>query len=945
MKLYMKRFTSGLMALLLVLSLFVGGLPAKVFAATGSYTYNTGTRHDYNAVLSDQAKAYYTGDYTWEKLSALEGGTEDCLDQSSAMFQALNELMTDTMTKSVSYSSLPDYWEYTDASDGSSGTIWFYWDTTSSGTMSREHVWPKSHASFHENDGGCDLHHLRPSISNINSSRGNLIMGNVQGLSGASAYSYGGNVVLYKTSKLCEVNDNIKGDVARIFLYVWCRWEEPNLFKDTPNPIISANDSANDGGKVIESLDTLLEWCAIDPVDTWEMSRNDQTEKIQGNRNVFIDYPEFAWLIFGQDVPADLNTPSDNGGTTVNPGCTHSWNAATCTSPKTCSKCGATEGSAAGHSWQAATCLQAMTCLTCGATEGSVASHADANGDKICDTCGTSMGTVTPPAVSGSGYILITSADQLTTGQYVMIADHGYAPGVYDNGWLTAVQPTVSDNVVTDAQGGVWTLTFDGTSVTLTDSNGVTVKPKSGNNNGIISGSYDWAWEFDESAGTTKFKGVGSDTTTLASNKTSGNMFRAYKNSTASGYPCNFKLYKLVEHTHSYVGTVTTEPTCTASGVKTYTCSGCSDSYTEEIAALGHSYDAVVTAPTCTTAGYTTYTCSVCDHSYTADNVDALGHTYVDGKCSVCGEADPDAPTGPIADTNLKFRGDAGISFQDYIGMNIMFQNSVADAYDEFYVVATQVAPDGTITESVCNAVPVNKSYTIFEHPVMAWSMTEQVTLTLYAKKGDVLYVGESRTASVESLALTKLAAFVQAGTTENCAMLVDMLNYGAELQKNQKHFADSIPSAGEYAIYATVGTPDLTATTIKEGTGKGFLNGPGLSMQAKVEFNFMVKVAELTGRTVKVFCDGVELEDAVVFQDYNQTYKYVRIAIKATQMRSTFTVALYDNATGEAYTQVITTSVEALGLQNITAGKNVDLVNALIRYGDSVYAYANKGK
>ena len=45
-------------------------------------------------------------------------------------------------------------------------------------------------------------------------------------------------------------------------------------------------------------------------MDTWEMSRNDCVQQVQGNRNVFIDYPEFAWLLFGRELPADYDTPS-----------------------------------------------------------------------------------------------------------------------------------------------------------------------------------------------------------------------------------------------------------------------------------------------------------------------------------------------------------------------------------------------------------------------------------------------------------------------------------------------------------------------------------------------------------------------------------------------------------------------------------------------------------
>ena len=54
-----------------------------------------------------------------------------------------------------------------------------------------------------------------------------------------------------------------------------------------------------------------------------------------------------------------------------------------------------------------------------------------------------------------------------------------------------------------------------------------------------------------------------------------------------------------------------------------------------------HSYTSkVTTAATCTTAGVKTYTCSKCGDSYT-EAIAALGHSYVSGKCSVCGAADP----------------------------------------------------------------------------------------------------------------------------------------------------------------------------------------------------------------------------------------------------------------------------------------------------------------
>lgn len=85
-----------------------------------------------------------------------------------------------------------------------------------------------------------------------------------------------------------------------------------------------------------------------------------------------------------------------------------------------------------------------------------------------------------------------------------------------------------------------------------------------------------------------------------------------------------------VEHSWNS-GVVTTEPGCTTTGIKTYTCTdGCGATYTETVAAKGHSYNSEVTEPTCTEEGYTTYTCSACGDSYKDAQVEAKGHSYGD---------------------------------------------------------------------------------------------------------------------------------------------------------------------------------------------------------------------------------------------------------------------------------------------------------------------------
>ncbi len=114
-------------------------------------------------------------------------------------------------------------------------------------------------------------------------------------------------------------------------------------------------------------------------------------------------------------------------------------------------------------------------------------------------------------------------------------------------------------------------------------------------------------------------------------------------------------------------GTVTTEPTETTAGVRTFTCAVCSQTKTEVIPATGaHTF--VFTkniAPTCTEAGYDLYTCSGCGASEQRNVKPALGHKWDSGTvtteptetdpgtmtytCTVCGATKTEVipATGP----------------------------------------------------------------------------------------------------------------------------------------------------------------------------------------------------------------------------------------------------------------------------------------------------------
>lgn len=80
---------------------------------------------------------------------------------------------------------------------------------------------------------------------------------------------------------------------------------------------------------------------------------------------------------------------------------------------------------------------------------------------------------------------------------------------------------------------------------------------------------------------------------------------------------------------HDLVRHVAQAPTCTEIGWDAYkTCSRCDYTTYAELPALNHDYQAVTVEPTCEADGYTVFTCSRCKDSYTADPTDQLGHQF-----------------------------------------------------------------------------------------------------------------------------------------------------------------------------------------------------------------------------------------------------------------------------------------------------------------------------
>ena len=277
------------------------------------------------------------------------------------LIQELQKMCFDKHTNWVKYGQLASYYVKTrdhnssDAvSDGSSGFQLFYTASTVTAytsSQNREHVWPCANSaglwthdapeagkfSPHYVDksyyvgGGSDLYHVRPCDGDINTARGNSqfcdfddpeYAGYDEGEGIVSLTDKGGLYPIkiygadktaagkYEFASRAEVADQMKGDLARIILYMYVHYQERG---DTPSGYVTSSNyqykyTDMTGALSLKAImgyddeercrEKLIEWNQMDPPSEVEKLRNQTVQKIQGNRNPFVDHPELVAQMF-----------------------------------------------------------------------------------------------------------------------------------------------------------------------------------------------------------------------------------------------------------------------------------------------------------------------------------------------------------------------------------------------------------------------------------------------------------------------------------------------------------------------------------------------------------------------------------------------------------------------------------------------------------------------
>ena len=697
MKTLTKRSLAWLTSLLLFVSLFstLFVLPAEAatvdYTYSGKYVYNWGTREVEATFLSPMAEAWYAKNgITYEELAALKGGNGTSDVTSSALYNEVQDLMVSNHKTITSYSDTKNLFKYTDCQNGGGKISSFYsgkeigpsWD----GGWNREHTWPNSKG---EGDGENDIIMLRPTSTSENSGRGNKAYGQSSGYYNPNSESGG--------------KYDLRGDVARIMLYQHVRWSQSKLWGTSG---------------VMESLSVLLAWVEDDPVDTWELGRNDAVEAITGTRNVFVDYPELIFVLFGAEIPSDYQTPSgkaSEGAYAINASVNNSAYGSVVVSGKNI-----TASPKTGYAVSGYTILSGDATVVRNGNVFTVTAASDveiridfaprtqvqvqfSESNAIADTQTVYSGdSITLPAHSGEVTEGMTFVGWVDT----VIHDTTDLPAFYTAG----SQYTVGKNTTlyalysrTETDGGAlsnvfepysgpltegdYLIVFEGKAMTgvVTDKTRLQVTEVSTNNGNIIVSADNIVWHIapngsdwtmlnlangNYAAGTS----VKSNQATLSATLTDLTKWTVEVKST--GY--EFTNVGRVALGATYNPLLRYNPSvdafaCYAKNTnvggpnKLYKRAGGTTYYFTQVGApCEHTYTTNVSEPTCGADGATIYTCTACGHSY-SETIPATGaHLYddeYDADCNTCGAVRevPDKPQYVPGDLN----GDGSLNNRD----------------------------------------------------------------------------------------------------------------------------------------------------------------------------------------------------------------------------------------------------------------------------------------
>lgn len=158
--------------------------------------------------------------------------------------------------------------------------------TAAAVNFNTEHLWPRSFGADIATPAGTDLHILWTADETANSQRLNHPFGEVVGTAVWTSPAVSGQAERSRLGAdgagrtVFEPRPSVRGDVARALLYFYVR------YRPEPTSTFSL-------GNFNVEEQTLIRWARLDPPDAVERARHERVYRVQGNRNPFVDRPQF----------------------------------------------------------------------------------------------------------------------------------------------------------------------------------------------------------------------------------------------------------------------------------------------------------------------------------------------------------------------------------------------------------------------------------------------------------------------------------------------------------------------------------------------------------------------------------------------------------------------------------------------------------------------------
>ena len=291
------------------------------------------------------------------------------------------------------------------------------------------------------------------------------------------------------------------------------------------------------------------------------------------------------------------------------------------------------------------------------------------------------------------------------------------------------------------------------------------------------------------------------------------------------------------------------------------------------------------------------------------------------------------------------------LSLSSNLTMNFTMLPEVYEAYENVYVVFTYAGETIEVHDAYKNAK--GDRYVFDYAGISPNAMGYDIVAVAHGTYNGVEYVSEPYTDSIQSYLRRVLDAYksysdAQVGSTR--VLIADLLAYGDAAQIYDKVDVDNLASSvlsEEEKAYATTAVP-----TVNNIQNKSYIETEGavasvenasLVLGATIKVRFKLSLPTTENVVLHVEADGHEWDLDCSGLTATSGYYYIDLdELKATQMRSNIYATVYQN--GVAISDVMLTSIESYAARAIPAFASqpalVDLLNAMIRYGDSCLNY-----